>query len=157
MTSNKLTDDPIIVARDARALATYIKARGLRVISAGVRPDVEVTFFSVGLVTEQFIKFAKPLSDPTFTTFRSDDSVWLRAKGGFSGSELQASIIAGRYEAQLLCNELPSLGEAKDQAKVPLLLESLTSALAKMHEHADDCDLTCQQYGQVPCYATRAL
>lgn len=157
MTANRLTDDASTVAQDARALATYIKARDLRVISAGVRPRIEVTFFFYGLVTEQFIKLANALKEPTLTTYRVDESVWLVAEGEFRGSNLQPSIIATDYEAQLLRKLVPGLDEAGDRGRVPLSPELLTAAVAKMHEHADDCDLTCQKYGEVPCYADRAL
>lgn len=157
MSRDSLPDDPATVVRDARALAIYIKERDLRVISVGVRPSVEVTFFFHGNCTEQFLNFYKPLKEPTFSSFWIADSVWLRAKGGFRGPTVEASIIAASYEARLLRQMLPDLNTASEQQKVPTTLESVVAVLNKMNEHADDCDLTCQQYGQVPCYADRAL
>jgi hypothetical protein len=154
------SDDAADVVRDARALTDLIKGRNLQVIQASVRPSVEVCFFAAGerdTITEFFLELADLLGSADLVACRVQDSVLLTATGLYKKVLLSIKLYAPKYEARLLDRELEGLSGVKDHKDVPTSREALQAAVALMSEHADDCDLTCQQYGQIPCYADRAL
>lgn len=160
MTADEPSKEPADVVRDARALADFIKGRNLRVLQAGVRPYLEVTFFARGerdTITEFFLELSGTLTDPQLTAKRVGDSVFLIASGTYKRVQLSFTLVAAEYEARLLSRELQNLGDAREHEAVVVSREALEAAVELMSTHADDCDLTCQQYGQVPCYADRAL
>lgn len=163
MSRDKLSDAATDVVQDARALASYIKARNLQVLSAEVRPQVQVCFYSSGAsegrdsVTEVFVELTETLKTPELSASRIDDSVLLTASGTYKHMRLDFKLYAQKYESRLLVRELPGLDGVDDHVNVTVSREALEAAIVLLSEHADDCDLTCQQYGQVPCYADRAL
>lgn len=160
MTRDRLSDAAADVVRDTRALADFTKGRNLRVISAGVRPDVTVTFFVRGerdSVTEYFVELTETLTGPELSACRVNASVHLKASGTYKKVTLSFTLIASDYEAQLLLRDLPSIGDVRDHDDVAVSRESLEAAVVLLSTHADDCDGTCTQYGKVPCYADRAL
>lgn len=148
------------VVRDARALADLIKGRNLQVLQASVRPEVQVCFYARGkrdTVTEFFLELAELLGDADLVATRVQDSVLLTATGLYKKVLLSIKLYASEYETQLLARELEGLGSVKDHEDVSTSREALQAAVVLMSMHADDCDLICQQYGQIPCYADRAL
>jgi hypothetical protein len=160
MTREQLSNDPADVVRDAKALTDFIKGRNLQVLQAGVRPYVEVCFFAHGkrdTITEFFLELAEILIDPELTVTRVQGTVMFTATGGYKDVSLSAKLHVGDYESALLVRELRGVAEVEDHVDVPTSREALESAVVLLSTHADDCDGTCQQYGQVPCYADRAL
>lgn len=160
MTADQPSDAAAEVVRDTRVLADFIKSRNLRVLHAMVRPHLEVTFFARGerdTITEFFLELSGTLAEPQLTAKRVGDSVFLIASGTYKRVQLSFTLVAADYEARLLLRELPDLGSAREHDGVPVSREALEAAVELMSTHADDCDLTCQQFGQVPCYADRAL
>jgi hypothetical protein len=160
MTRNDLSDAAEDVVRDSRILASFIKACNTRVSRAEVRPDIEVTFFThrqYDSSTRASLDLSKKLIAPGFHARRVGDSVFLEAAGTYKGVPLAFTVIASEYEAQLLKRDLPDVADAREQESVPVSHDMLELAAQKMTEHCDDCDGTCTGYGQIPCYADRAL
>jgi len=160
MSRNDLSDAAEDVVRDSRILASFIKACNTRVSRAEVRPDIEVTFFTYRQhesSTRASLDLSTKLIAPAFNARRVGDIVFLEAAGTYKGVPLAFTVIASEYEAQLLKRDLLDIADAPEREVVAVSKDALLLAAEKMTEHADDCDGTCQQYGQIPCYADRAL